>query len=340
MLAAVLTLLALKQGSATVQVEPFPLATPKVCPVQVGDAKPQFSTQITCRVDGVIRFRVFAQEKPEVGHAMATARFLLRLYELSSGALRLRLSPDSGGKVDVYLCQGGPSGGEQRLAGDFDDDGRPVTANVILVYDVGSLTDKVEWLREVAHEYGHASLPAVGGYREPEDWANGYLGEKLYLKMTQEKLRSGVWPSADLFGVEPAGLDRWVSREVDPLVKEANQVDPKPASLKGNTAKAMRAYHARVLWAYATFPRSIFARSLVLGGTKSTDYFGGLELAFGELERVDVRPAQLGPVWLPLGKGKLTSGKVLTRNGKWAKVQPGPKGIIAIPESPDSATTR
>ena len=70
---------------------------------------------------------------------------------------------------DVWLCTGGQSGGEQ-----WRDN--------LYLYDIETPRSSIEWLRETVHEYSHLALPAVGGYRAPEYWANGYLGERLLVR--------------------------------------------------------------------------------------------------------------------------------------------------------------
>lgn len=70
---------------------------------------------------------------------------------------------------DVWLCIGGQSGGEQ-----WRDN--------LYFYDLDTSRTSIEWIREVAHEYSHLALPAIGGYDAPEYWANGYLGERLLVR--------------------------------------------------------------------------------------------------------------------------------------------------------------
>jgi hypothetical protein len=40
-----------------------------------------------------------------------------------------------------------------------------------------------EWLRQVAHEWGHYALPMMGRFSEPEPDAAGALGEALFLQL-------------------------------------------------------------------------------------------------------------------------------------------------------------
>jgi hypothetical protein len=70
---------------------------------------------------------------------------------------------------DVWLCRNGTIGGEQWHGN-------------IYFYDLDKPRSSIEWIREIAHEYGHLSLPPIGGYTAPEYWANGYYGERLMVR--------------------------------------------------------------------------------------------------------------------------------------------------------------
>ncbi len=50
----------------------------------------------------------------------------------------------------------------------------------ILFWKAGLERSEAEWLRELFHEYGHVTIPPVGGFRAPlEPYANGFIGETL-----------------------------------------------------------------------------------------------------------------------------------------------------------------
>jgi len=50
----------------------------------------------------------------------------------------------------------------------------------ILFWKAGLVRPEAEWLRELAHEYGHVALPPFGGYEPPlEPYGNGKVGETL-----------------------------------------------------------------------------------------------------------------------------------------------------------------
>lgn len=72
--------------------------------------------------------------------------------------------------VNVWLCEEGEAGGEQ-------------IKNNLYFYEIGEERSEVEWLRETAHEWGHQTIPPIGPYREPEEWANGIIGERLLLSL-------------------------------------------------------------------------------------------------------------------------------------------------------------
>jgi hypothetical protein len=73
---------------------------------------------------------------------------------------------------NVWLCRGGQSGGEQ-----WRDN--------LYLYDLDASRSSIEWVREIIHEYSHLAVPAIGGYTDPEYWANGYLGERLIVRWIQ-----------------------------------------------------------------------------------------------------------------------------------------------------------
>ena len=50
----------------------------------------------------------------------------------------------------------------------------------ILFWKAGLARPEAEWLRELFHEYGHVTIPPIGGFRPPlESYANGVIGETL-----------------------------------------------------------------------------------------------------------------------------------------------------------------
>ncbi|MGE0001034.1 MAG: hypothetical protein AB7F50_02365 [Fimbriimonadaceae bacterium] len=286
------------------------------------------------------RFRVFRQNilgKPEDDVSVGVTRFLLRLVEMNRTRLRLDHSVEFPSRtVDVYLCDGGEPGALQRLSVDKDDKlpgGGAAKVNTIHIYAIGGLNSRLEWARELAHEYGHATLPPVTIPGGPEEWANGDLGERMYLSRLHELLVAGKASPSDTMGASAEQLQRYVAQNVTPLVMAAATLGPRPKVLESGDKATFDAYLGLALYCEKILPRSIFARSLVLPDDQSPGaYARAIVAATSEVaEWKPSLPEELkgSPVWLPLGKGKLQGGNVLSRAGDWAKVSLNPGATVA-----------
>lgn len=287
-----------------------------------------------------LRFRVYSQERKALDKdpAVNASQMLLRLWEMNTKRLGLKHSLEyNRGVVDVYLCLG-PSktpgvGGEQL----FDVHRATNTkVNTIYVYDIPGLTDTVEAAREIAHEYGHATLPAVGGFRTPEDWANGRLGECLYLRWLRDEIARKRFTTEDTMGATKEGLDAWVRANSDAITDAAALQGPEMRLLKGYGPKATDHYVGLALWTAEALPQKVFARSLVLtGSTKAKDYPNAAVLAAEEPDKYTLNiPARLRgkAVWIPLGRAKLTGATVLARKEGWARVRPASGAVTIVPK--------
>lgn len=125
-----------------------------------------------------LRFRVFypstdlsAAKTDHAPLARQVLRALLKCYWLGWEYLRRQAMFGPQGVIDVWLCEGGDGAGEQ-------------WKNNLYLYQVNTPRDGLEWLREIAHEYGHHTLPAIGPFpqaQQHEPWLNGELGERVYL---------------------------------------------------------------------------------------------------------------------------------------------------------------
>jgi hypothetical protein len=95
-------------------------------------------------------------------------------------------APNNGAApFDVWLCKDGNAGGEQ-----WGDN--------IYYYDLKVKRSSIEWIREIVHEYSHLSIPGIGGYKSPEYWANGYIGERIVIRWMRStpgcrKLVGDLW---------------------------------------------------------------------------------------------------------------------------------------------------
>jgi hypothetical protein len=291
----------------------------------------------------VLRFRVFSQERrPEGDRGFLTARMALRMWEYQ----KARWDYDHAnyynrGIVDFYLCWGGEAGGEQRF--DSDVDGNPPTArpvNTIYIYDINSFIDPVEMAREIAHEYGHATLAQVGGFVEPEDWANGYLGEHLFLRYLRDQMQAGRLEPIDVMGATLPQLDRWVKQNSDPLLLRGATNGPEFGLLAGKGPSAMDAFLALSVYMEAILPPRTYARAFKLIGSQSAkDYPRALVMAAAEREKLVLEIPKLlqgKNLWVPLGaRGKVTGADIVKREGDWAVIKPtmGPVVIVNPPLS-------
>lgn len=316
---------------SAIRVPLAPLERPKRSPVHEW----VFPRTVTGMVEGngefAPRFRVFRQSfegKPEEDVSVGVTRFLLRLVEINRTTFRLDHGVEFPSRtVDVYLCDGGDPGALQRVTVDKDDTlpgGSAAKVNTIHVYDLKGISSRIEWARELAHEYGHATLPPVRITQGPEEWANGDLGERIYLRRMAQALAQGKATPSDTMGATLDQLQKYVGKNVTPLVLAAAGQGPRPADLAAGGQTGFDAYLGLALLAESILPRSVFARSLVLPDDQSPSaYERAILAATAEVaEWKPSVPTELAgkPIWIPLGKGKLEGGTILARAGGWAKV--------------------
>lgn len=286
------------------------------------------------------RFRVFSQEHKLFDDlAPVVTRMALRLWEYNF----YHLGIDHANKynahiVDFYLCFGGTAGGEQ-LFGEDDEGGHTHSVNTIYIYDLSSFSSPVEMAREVAHEYGHATLAPVGGYTDPEDWANGYLGEKLYLRWIRDEMAAKRLTSDDAMGASYDAINAWVKKNVDPWVVQS-ATRPPTVNIARTDAAGMHAFLGLALYLGAILPEDVFSRSLMtIGSTSATDYPSA---AVGAVEThaevsLNIPPLLKGEqLFVPVGKGRISGARVLSTTDGWAKIQPlaGEKVKILNPTAP------
>ena len=105
-------------------------------------------------------------------------------------------------EVKVWLCESGLAGGEWK-----DDN--------LYLYDKPQERAPIEWIREMAHEYGHLVLPAIGGFERPEQWASGELGERLFIKWLVQEAETKVGQQLPSQEAQNALNARWGGEYVD-----------------------------------------------------------------------------------------------------------------------------
>jgi tetratricopeptide (TPR) repeat protein len=182
--------------------------------------------------------------------AQALVHVALRVGGYAEGYLGLASQGDAEGINRLWLCAGGPDGAERR------------DADVFLYRAGDGSRSPLEWLRQLAHESGHLLIPPIGGFAAPEMWANGEVGERLFLYWLAEEAgrwsRTG-WPSAEAIarldglwpGCGPALEDYLAASGRAPLGVWAGN-GPESELIMGMDERAMQYYVGLVLYVLAT----------------------------------------------------------------------------------------
>ncbi|MDI9639350.1 hypothetical protein QPK87_19420 [Kamptonema cortianum] len=285
----------------------------------------------------VSRFRVFAQARKDNHDDIAqwSTRMLLRLWSYNYFKVGRDHNEQFRRLVDVYLCFGGEAGGEQLFdvdSFDLDDAQRPQRVNTVYIYSVYDIEAPIQLARELAHEYGHAVLPPVGPYPSPENWANGDVGERIFLKWLRDDLAAGKITSDDICKTPLEQLDQYLAQKVNPLIMQVGTYGPDFETVNSRTEAGYHAFVALATYASQIVPNKVFGRALMLGGSgEQADFHKGLIEAVTEVRTWELSiPVILKnkAIYVPLGQGKISGAKVLARKGSWAKIQPTAEKVI------------
>lgn len=163
-----------------------------------GYFRPEYQTQ------SELRFRVYAQQLEDLPRVQKVCRLLLRLQQIAWQKLRLQVNLQGERVLNIWLCRQGNAGGEQ-------------WRNNLYIYSIESIQHPVEWLREVAHEFSHALLPGITGFTLPEPWANGYMGERLFLSWIEPLVSGGQLSGEDLCDTSVQDIRHFVQQRCLPL---------------------------------------------------------------------------------------------------------------------------
>jgi hypothetical protein len=319
------------------------LNPPKLSPKWFGDPPYQFEfdyftggyASIHNDEKAPLRFRVYEQQRKETNDlSVPVTWMLLRLWEYNFNRLKIDHSSKYNTQMDdVYLCWGGKPGGEQL----FDTDHELAvnqSVNTIYIYDLPSFKEPVEMAREVAHEYGHASLYPMGGFETPEDWGNGYLGEKLFLTYLRDEIVKGELTPADAMGATGEELDKWVKANVDPLIAQAASAPPNVKLLGGKGQAAMNAYIGLTLYCSQLFSDDMFQNSMKFVGSESAkDIPQAIMLAVEGVDEFQINiPACLAgrSIWIPVSKAKVKGATVLSTREGWDLIKPLGKTVTLV----------
>lgn len=166
------------------------------------------------------RFVVCCSEREGMPFVKKVARLLLLLCS----ERRARFGTDHPANlrtVNVWVSGSQPQGVSNDVGGEQFQ-------NQIYLHNVSTERNPIEWMREICHEYGHYALPGISGFTSPEEWGNGLLGEKLFIKWLQEELQYGVLKEEEIPFASPNSLSTFLANQVSPLIQRVVRegIDP------------------------------------------------------------------------------------------------------------------
>jgi len=175
----------------------------------------------------ICRFRVHAPDMDVEPTARKVGLFLGILWGMADqrfGRLNSRLRS---GPLDVWMCRdAGPESAQQSRR------------NLYILDALGDRTG-IEWARTLAHEFGHFILPGPSGYKEPESWANGVFGERLFLSWLRDDVVAGKVETSLLPFVTRSSLEDYCTKQPDALVNRVMSRGPDRSLLAESTKMAM-----------------------------------------------------------------------------------------------------
>jgi hypothetical protein len=196
--------------------------------------------------------------------------------------------------VSVWLSPDGAPGAEQW-------DGS------ILVRGVRADRSNLEWARQLTHEWGHAAIPGGGGFLAPEAWANGDLGERLFLPAMQKAGWLRAWDAA-------LDVSAYVRRYVDPPRAAFARTGPVPGRVGARDATAFDHYLGACLYIAAAYGTPALAAAMDdMEGPRTPDLLAAFQRGLGARKEWTVAriPGAVGPaaVCFPVrGRYTLESG--------------------------------
>lgn len=247
---------------------------------------------------GMTRLVTVHHEPGQTAQARRAARLCARLLRLHFDRFQRDAAfPRGSVHADVWLVPDAPPsapgiGGETR-------------ADQVYVFATASAPrTALEWVRTLAHEWGHLTLPAARGFTDPESDASGYLGERLYLKWLREDALRRPALSAD-DGTETGDLALYYRRQILPLMERFAKAGPNAKTMNGTDGAAMDLYIGGVLASDEAFGAALLGRALfTILDVRPRDFFAALEktVAAAAPRALVVRL----PAWVPMEQTQYT----------------------------------
>lgn len=287
----------------------------------------------------------------EYGPIATRLMHLLLRYHCYERLLLNRSLPDMF-PANAYLCARGPAGAE-------------TYKNSLYFYDMATDRSPIEWARQAAHEYGHLVLPDIGRFTRPEPFANGELGERLFvqdLALEAGLVAGDPWPSkaaqqalAALWPGEEFAVSEYLSRvcrtSLDFWLTAGPDSPFAPGKETATGAEGMQYLIGFLLWTQAAHgPETLRAVLQNAPGTQPSDFVmayrtlmtqqadkgplavdaGSLNLAASKLTQKPLEGA-LGRRNVSLAPGDNASFTVFLPAGAWVLApQPAPPALAVL----------
>ncbi|MES2461819.1 MAG: hypothetical protein V4671_14640 [Armatimonadota bacterium] len=211
---------------------------------------------------------IIHHEPADLRMAQQTGRLIARLLRLHYEHFgRDATFPRDADIADVWLAPDTPPNGS-----DFGGETRD---NQVYFFATGAPRSPIEWTRTIVHEWGHLTMNAARGFREPENDAGGFLGERLYLKWLRADKNLPVKTND---GVVPEGLDLYYERQISPLIARFSKSGPAVKVLSAMDQAAMDLYIGGVLASDTMHGSLVTGHALrSIEGIRPQDFFVALQ---------------------------------------------------------------
>ncbi len=254
------------------------------------------------------RFVVYVPHQSELPLAKRTALLLGMLYNEDHS--RLQFDHPFQKTLKVWIT-------DHQLAGLASDAGGEQLRSEVYLFNLFARRSPAEWLREIAHEYGHYALPGVTGFLQPEAWANGFLGQRLFLYWLYKDARAGRIDPESIPFVTLSQLHEYLAIQVYPLMAQIAEAPAFPAyALKRTDTAGLDFYTGLAVYVDALYGDKLYLNALEAvapaspgGQITAPDFYQGVLRALENASTLTLHPplpAQPGSsqdflAWLPHG---------------------------------------
>ncbi|MCW5934114.1 MAG: hypothetical protein KIT45_07415 [Fimbriimonadia bacterium] len=237
-----------------------------------------FAAEFSSRGQPELRISVYTQKQAHFPLAVKACRLLLRCYELSLTRLQRDHPLRYDRLLQVFLSLEGKAGAEQQQ-------------NALYIYQVDPSLPPIEWARELSHEYGHWIVPPINSFREPEAWANGDLGERLFLKWLMEtRTARRELTDEETCGATIQDLRAYHDRKTAPLIQRMTKEGLNQSRWRSRAKPGFEEYLALALYTESVYGHERLARAMNLaGGVEPDDFLKGLQESLTEQNRLTTR---------------------------------------------------